>query len=112
MTEIVKIEKQELVTKEDLEFLVRYDEYKRRAKVIEDRIKSSAHNFLEANGLLEDGYTAETEDGVKIHIYETKSYKKDQVDTKALKEQGLYDSFVRKVNVKGSVRIQYEYPEE
>lgn len=111
MSEIVKKEKHELVSPEDLEFLIKYDEYKKRAKVIEDRIKSSAHGFLEENNLLEDGYTAEL-DGAKIRIYETKSYKKDQVDTKALKEQGLYDEFTRKVWVKGSVRIQIEYEDD
>lgn len=108
MSEIVKKEKNELVTKEDLEFLVWFDEQKKRAKVIEDRIKGTAHKFLEENELLEDGYKAET-DGARIHIYETKPYKKKQIDTKALKDQGLYDTFAKDVWVKGAVKIQVEY---
>ena len=100
------IEKQfnEIIPKEDIEFLIKFDEYKKRAAVIEDHIKEKAHEFLEKNNLLEEGYT---QNGV--HIYETKPYKKKSVDTKALKEQGLYESFAKDVWVKGSVRWQIEY---
>ena len=108
MKEIVKTEKNELVTKEDLEFLVWFDEQKKRAKVIEDKIKESAHAFLLENDLLEDGYKAEI-DGAKLHVYETKPYKKKQVDMKRLKEEGIYDLYTDDVWVKGSVRIQIEY---
>ncbi len=108
MNEVALKEKNELVTKEDIEFLIWFDEQKKRAKVIEDRIKESAHDFLEKNELLEEGYKAEL-DGATLRIYETKPYKKNQVDTKALKEQGIYDQFVKDVWVKGSVRIQVDY---
>lgn len=108
MSEIVKSEKHELVSQEDLEFLIWFDEQKKRAKVIEDRIKQTAHDFLVENDLLEDGYKAEL-DGAILHIYETKPYKKKQVDTKALKDQGLYEDFTNDVWVKGSTRIQVEY---
>ena len=110
MSEIAKKEKNELVTKEDLEFLVWFDEQKKRAKVIEDRIKQSAHDFLTENDLLEEGYKAEL-DGAVLHIYETKPYKKKQIDMKALKQQGLYEEFTKDVWVKGSTRIQVEYDE-
>lgn len=108
---LVKKESNELVTKEDLEFLIWFDEQKKRAKVIEDRIKQSAHEFLTKNDLLEDGYKAEL-DGAVLHIYETKPYKKKQIDMKALKEQGLYEEFAKDVWVKGSVRVQVEYHDE
>lgn len=42
-------------------------------------------------------------------ICRTKDYKKKQVDTKALKEQGLYEQFTRDVWVKGSIRVQVNY---
>ena len=108
MNEVAVKEKNELVTKDDIEFLIWFDEQKKRAAVIEKRIKESGHNFLEKNDLLETGYKAEA-DGATLHIYETKPYKKKQVDIKALKEQGLYDQFVEEVWVKGSVRIQVNY---
>ena len=108
---LVKKEKNELVTEEDLEFLIWFDEQKKRAKVIEDRIKQSAHSFLEENGLLEDGYKAEL-DGAVLHIYETKPYKKKQTDTKKMKEEGVYDLYTRDIWVKGSTRIQVEYEDE
>jgi len=104
MNELIEKEFYEIIPKEDIDFLVKYDEYKKRAKVIEDNIKEKAHEFLEKNNLLDEGYT---QDGV--HIYETKSYKKKQINTKALKEQGLYNEFAEDVWVKGSVRIQVEY---
>ena len=108
MNEIAKKEENSLITQEDMEFLIWFDEQKKRAKVIEDRIKNQAHDFLKDNDLLEEGYKVET-DGATIHIYETKPYKKMQIDTKELKSQGLYDEFAREVWVKGSVRIQVEY---
>lgn len=110
MTEIVKQENNELVSQEDLEFLIRFDEQKKRAQVIEDKIKKTAHSFLEENGLLETGYTKEL-DGATLHIFETKPYIKKQVDTNALKENGLYDFFVKDVVVSGSTRIKVEYEE-
>ena len=106
--ELIKQEKNELVSQEDIDFLIWFDEQKKRAKVIEDRIKNSAHEFLEEHDLLEDGFKAEV-DGARVHIYETKPYKKKQIDTKALKEQGLYEDFAKDVWVKSSVRIQVEY---
>ena len=106
--ELQKKENNSLVTQEDLEFLIWFDEQKKRAKVIEDKIKNTGHKFLEDNNLQEEGYVAEL-DGVRLHIYETKAYKKKQIDTKALKEDGLYDLYAKDVWVKGSVRIQVEY---
>lgn len=106
MTEIVKKEEYALVSPEDMDFLIKFDEYKKRAKVIEDSIKTKADEFLDKSGL--EAYVQE-KDGITLRIYKTKAYKKKQVDTKALKEQGLYDEFTNDVWVKGSVRIQVEY---
>lgn len=108
MAEIVKAEKNELVSQEDIDFLIWFDEQKKRAKVIEDKVKNAGHQFLEDKGLLDTGYQVQR-DGARVHIYETKAYKKKQIDTNKLKEEGLYDLYVKDVWVKGSVRIQVEY---
>jgi len=105
--EVIEKEFYEIIPKEDIEFLIKFDEYKKRAAVIEDHIKEKAHEFLEKNNLLESGYTQDC-----VHIYETKPYKKKSVDTKALKEQGLYEEFAKDVWVRGSIRIQVEYDNE
>ena len=105
--EVIEKEFYEIIPKKDIEFLIMFDEYEKRAKVIKDHIREQAHEFLVRNNLLEEGFT---QDG--IHIYETKPYKKKQVDTKALKEQGLYEEFAKDVWVKGSTHIQVVYEDE
>lgn len=92
----------ELIPKEDVEFLIKFDEYKKRAKVIEESIKAKAQEFLEKNNVdefIQDG----------IRIYKTKPYTKKQVDLAALKEQGLYDEFLREIEVEGSIKVQVIY---
>ena len=102
MNEVAEREVYELIPKDDVEFLVKFDEYKKRAKVIEENIKARAAEFLEKNNV--DEYK---QGG--IHIYKTKAYKKQQIDTKRLKEEGVYDLYVHEKWVKGSIRIQVEY---
>lgn len=102
MNEVAEREVYELIPKEDVEFLIKFDEYKKRAKVIEDNIKSKAEEFLEKNNVNEF-----RQDG--IHIYKTKAYKKQQIDLKKLKEEGVYDLYVKDKWVKGAIRIQVEY---
>ena len=102
MNEIAAVEKQELITAEDVEFIRKFDEINKRYKVWVDSHKAALEKFLTDNGI--DSYE---QDGVRF--YKTKPYKKKQVDIKALKEQGLYDEFVDDVWVKGSLRIQVDY---
>lgn len=106
MSEIVKAEKHELITQEDFDFIVKFDEYKKRYNVIENKIKQAGEAFLDSQQT--DSYT-QKQDGTTIRLYKKKPYTKKQVDTKALKEQGLYEDFTKDVWVKGSVVIQVEY---
>lgn len=106
MNEIEKKEEYTLIPKDDFDFLVWFDEQEKRAKVIRERVRESGGEFLEKN----KKYSYKQErDGVTVHIYKTKPYKKKEIDIKALKEQGLYDDFAREKWVQGSVRIQVEY---
>ena len=106
MNEVTTKEEYTLIPEDDFDFLVWFDEQEKRAKVIRDKLRHDGEEFLEKNDT--DSYT-QTKDGVTVHLYKTKPYKKKQVDTKELKAQGLYDEFVRDVWVKGSVRLQIEY---
>lgn len=102
MNEVAEKEVYELIPKEDVEFLIKFDEYKKRAKVVEESIKLKAQEFLEKNNVDEF-----TQDGIRI--YRTKPYTKKQVDLAALKEQGLYDEFLKEVEVEGSIKVQVIY---
>ena len=102
MTEIVKAEKNELLSQKDLDMIREYDEVSKRYKVWKDSKQKMFEEFLKNKDT--DTYT---QDGVTI--CRTKDYKKKQVDTKALKEQGLYEEFTKDVWVKGSIRVQVNY---
>ena len=108
--ELITKEFNDIISQEDLDFLVWFDEQKKRADVINDKIKKFGHEFLEKTGRLETGYTQEC-DGYTVHLYETKPYKRTVVDTDALKEQGLYESFTKETPVKGSVKFTIDYEE-
>ena len=109
--EVIEKEFYEIIPEEDFEFLIWFDEQEKRAKVIRDKLKDAGKDFLERNGLKETGYK-QTKDGVTVHLYETKPYKKKQIDTQALKDQGLYEEFAKDVWVRGAIRIQIEYEDE
>ena len=108
MTEVVKKEEYTLIPENDFDFLIWFDEQKKRAEVIYDKIKHDGRKFLEDNNLQECGYT-QSKDGATIHLYETKPYKKKQVDINKMKDEGVYDLYTRDVWVKGSIRVQIEY---
>ena len=109
--EVIKKEEYPLISDEDFDLIVKFDEMRKRYAVIADRYKESGHELLEQMGLLDKGYT-QTKDGVTVRLYEKKPYKKKSVDTKALKEQGLYDSFAKDIWVKGSMVIQVDYEQD
>ena len=102
MNEITVIEKMDLISPEDISMIRQYDEINKRYKVWVDSHKEAFDKFLTEKGL--ESYE---QDGVKI--YRTKPYVKRQVDVKALKDQGLYDSFTKEVSVEGSIRISIDY---
>ena len=105
MTEIVKTESNELLSKKDLDIIREYDEVSKRYKVWKDSKQKMFEEFLAEKGV--DSYT---QDGATI--YRTKDYKKKQVDTKKMKEEGIYDLYVKDVWVKGSIRVQVNYDDE
>ena len=109
MSEIVKKEEYTLIPEDDFDFLIWFDEQKKRAQVIDEKTKERASEWLESNNT--DSYK-QTKDGVTVHVYETKPYKKKQIDTKKMKEEGVYDLYTKDVWVKGGIRIQIEYEEE
>ena len=102
--EIVKKEFYDILSAEDIEFLKKFDEYEKRAKVIKDTVKKLAKDFLEKNDLIEEGYE---QDGIKLSY--KKGYIKKVVDTNAMKEQGIYDEFLKDSEVSPSVSVSIVY---
>lgn len=100
--EMVKVENNQLVLAEDVIMNMRkLKELTAQLKLTEDRIKEATLNAMEQNGIksYENDYFKITYKG---------SYEKSSVDTQALKEQGLYESFVKKTIVKPSVVVSYK----
>lgn len=102
MNEVVKAEKGELFTEDDIKFLHEFDEIKKRYNVWYESKKDALDQFLTDKGV--DSYTQGD-----TTVYKTKPYKKRQVDTKRLKEEGLYEMYTHEVWVKGSIRVQINY---
>ncbi len=102
--EVVRKEFYELFSPEDIEILKKADEIKKRVSVVLDTAKNKSYDFLERNGLLETGYEQDN-----VVLGWKKPYVKKMIDTDALKEQGLYESFLKEVQVKGSVTISIKY---
>jgi hypothetical protein len=102
MNELAERKTFELISQEDIEFLIKYDEYRKRAKVLEDRIKAAADEFLEQRGL--DEYKQDV-----IRIHRTKPYTKKQLDIQQMKDEGVYELYLKDVDVKGSIRIDFDY---
>lgn len=102
MTEIVKKDTYEILSADDLDFIVKFDEYEKRAKVIRDTIKSKAREYFDTTG------EEEIFQG-PVHIYKTLGYTKKEVDIQAMKDQGIYKNFLKETKVKGSIRIDIDY---
>ncbi len=94
------------IPKEKVDFLKKFYEMKARAKVYEEEINMCAEQFLTDNNLLEEGYQ---QDGLKI--IKTKDYKKKFIDTQRLKDEGLYDIYTKETEVKGHIKVSFEYEE-
>lgn len=102
MEELIKVDENAVLTEEDIEFIHKYDEIKKRYKVWEDSKKEMFYAFLESKGT--DSYTIGD-----TTIYKTRPYTKKQVDIQSLKDDGIYDLYTKDVEVSGSVRIKIDY---
>ncbi|MBR5795390.1 MAG: hypothetical protein IKY26_04550 [Erysipelotrichaceae bacterium] len=99
--ELVRIENGSIVVAEDvLEKFHDFQVVKARMEMEEKKLKESLLKAMEENGI-----KSFENDFVKI-TYKAPTVR-SSVDTQALKEQGLYDSFVKESPVKSSVVITW-----
>ena len=100
--ELIKIENGAIALHEEVEMKLKaFQVEKARMEMLEKEIKEAMLQAMEQNGI--KSYESEN---VKI-TYVAETVKKG-VDTKALKEQGLYELYCKETPVKASVRISWK----
>lgn len=78
-----------------------FQEQKELMELREQKIKQAILEAMEANGI-----KSYENDFIKMTYVEATTRK--SVDTKALKEQGLYDAFTKETPVKASVKLTWK----
>jgi hypothetical protein len=100
--ELVKVENGQIVIAQEVEDRLKaFQIEKARMDMLEKQIKEAMLKAMEDNGI--KSYES---DNVRI-TYKAPTTR-SSVDTKALKEQGLYDSFVKTSPVKASVVVTWK----
>ena len=100
--ELVRIENGSLVLAEEVENKLRaFQVQKLQMDLLEKQIKEAMLKAMEENGI--KSYESEN-----VRITYKAPTVRSSVDTQALKEQGLYDSFVKTSPVKASVVITWK----
>jgi len=94
-----------LIPNELLEEYEKLAEIKARFGVVEEEIRSKMTDFLVENNL------AEYKQG-RFSFVAVPSYEKKTVDTKKMKEEGIYDLYTKTTIVKPSLRININYEDE
>lgn len=92
-----------LFSPEDVELLVKFDELEKRVKTMKNEKNEALKKFIIDNDL-KDGF-----ENNRIKITYIKPSKKNVVDTKKMKEEGVYELYTRETNVSDSVRISIKY---
>ena len=80
-------------------------EFKARFGIVEELIRTKSDEFLKENNL------AEYKQG-NFSCVAVPSHEKKTVDTKKMKEEGVYDLYTKTTIVKPSVRISIKYEDE
>lgn len=102
MNNIIKVENGNIALQEEVEATLRAFEIKKREmELLEKEVKTALLKAMEENNI--KSYESPN---VKI-TYKAPTTRKS-VDTAALKEQGLYDAFVKETQVKSSVVITWK----
>lgn len=94
----------EIIKKEDEAILLeikKFNEMKKEVEAKDKALKKKILEYMEGNGVYEVDIQ-----GIAKFSY-IAPFKKKVVDTEALKEQGLYDSFTKDSEVGSSVRCKF-----
>ena len=100
--ELVKVENGSIVLAQEVEDKLRaFQVEKARMDMLEKQIKEAMLKAMEENGI--KSYESEN-----VRITYKAPTVRSSVDTQALKEQGLYDAFIKESPVKASVSITWK----
>lgn len=91
-----------LFTPGELEDMRKFDELEKRVAVIKDARKEAVMKFLKDNGL-------ESYRQFDIKLNYIAPFVRKTVDTKKMKEEGIYDLYTKESNVDETVRITIDY---
>ena len=102
MSELVKLENNQIVIAEETmqKMKALHDQYV-MFKDMDTQIKEAVLKLMRENGIKKI-------DNDVFSITYTAPTKRETVDNQKLKDQGLYDSFIKVVPVKDSVKITYK----
>lgn len=102
MNELVHVENNQIIVAEEaMQLLHDFQVEKARMELKEKELKEALLQAMENNGI-----TKFENDLLRIN-YKAPSIRKS-VDTDALKEQGLYEAFLKEVPVKASVTLNWK----
>lgn len=102
--ELVEQELNQVITQSDINFLKEFENMKAKFNFVDKRIKEQVKKIMVENGIKSYDFG-----DLKI-TYKAPTIRKS-VDTEALKEQGIYDDFVKESKVSDSVQITVRYEE-
>ncbi|HCY07230.1 MAG TPA: hypothetical protein DHS57_08320 [Erysipelotrichaceae bacterium] len=102
MNQLVKVNNNEiLVNQETINILKAFEVKKAEMDILEKELKQAMLQAMEQQGIK----SFENDDIRITYIAETT---RKTVDTKALKEQDLYDKFTKESKVKANVRLEFK----
>lgn len=99
---LVETKFNELFSPSDIEMLVKFDELESRVKTMKDAKNEAIKNFLKENNL-------KSYENDKIKVTYIEATERVSVDTKRLKEEGIYELYTKITPVKDSVKITIKY---
>lgn len=100
--ELINAEINELYTKEDIDFLVEFEEMNAKVKLMK---KEKDEKLIE----IFKKYNVKSFKNDRIEMIYIAPTTRKTIDVEALKAQGLYDSFLKESPVKESIRITLKY---
>lgn len=99
---LVLKEKFDILTPEEIDLLIKFDEIEKRVKVIKDQKDEMLKQYFRENK------TKEIETN-RIEIKYKESYIRHDVDKQKMKDEGIYELYLKETPVSDSVTIKVKY---
>ena len=100
--EMVKSEMNEILTEDDLRTFAFLKEYEAKWNAIKSMKEQMLKDYMKTNGIKQF-------DSNEVRITYIEPSIRKTIDTKKMKEEGIYDFYTKESKVKDSVRIELKY---